>query len=133
MKWHLLHGTMAAAAAQSCMSFICTCVPTPTRTLAHQVAATVSGVMLHGCRCLIVSVVHLLRSRFHSPTCTLTHQVAATVSGVSTAGDMLSAAIVNCSDAAMRLGIRPGMTGRAALELMRAQQTDEKKKPAAKL
>jgi hypothetical protein len=46
---------------------------------------------------------------------------------------MLSAAIVNCSDAAIKLGIRPGMTGRAALELMRAQQTDEKKKPVAKL
>lgn len=46
-------------------------------------------------------------------------EALATVTGVKTPDDMLAAAVTAVTPAASALGVRPGMTGRQALSLLR--------------
>lgn len=52
-------------------------------------------------------------------TCNKTQEACAIVTGVSTHDDMLKAEVKFASEKAVILGIKPGMTGEQALELLR--------------
>lgn len=52
-------------------------------------------------------------------TCNKTQEACAIVSGVKTHDDMLKAEIKAVSEKAKSLGIAPGMTGEAALDILR--------------